>query len=123
MPTVTVAFFQATFVWAIFVHIRYISAVADPILTKLFGPILLGLSFLEPNIFGTIPFWTQIFFEPMSFFNNNFLDQKFLGPNFKLLAQKQFFLTKNSFNKMYFLPKFFSITKKIYQKLYQTKEI
>ena len=35
VPTVTVTFVQATFVLATFVHIRNISAVTDPILTKL----------------------------------------------------------------------------------------
>ena len=35
IPTVTVTFVQAAFVLATFVHIRNISAVTDPILTKL----------------------------------------------------------------------------------------
>ena len=35
MPTLTVTFVQATFVLAIFVHIRNTSAVTDPNLTKL----------------------------------------------------------------------------------------
>ena len=40
IPTFTVTFVQATFVLATFVHIRSISAVTDPILTKLLGRIL-----------------------------------------------------------------------------------
>ena len=44
---------QATFVLATFVHIRNISAVTDQILTKLFGP----------NILGVLLFSTKILFE------------------------------------------------------------
>ena len=36
MPTVKVTFVQATFALVTFVHIRIISAVVDPILTKLY---------------------------------------------------------------------------------------
>ena len=61
MPSVTETFVQAIFVLVTFVHIRNISAVTDPILTKRLGPnFLQALTFLieiclpkicEPKIF------------------------------------------------------------------------
>ena len=62
IPAVTMTFVMATFDLGIFVHIRNISPVTDPILTKLSDPIFAG-----PN-----SFWTQNVFEP-----NIFLDPKF----------------------------------------------
>ena len=50
MPTVMVTFVKATYVLATFVHIRNISAVTDPILTKLFGPNFWGPFFGPRNL-------------------------------------------------------------------------
>ena len=47
MPTVTITFVQATFVLMAFVHIRNISAVTDTIVTKLLGPHLGALIFVD----------------------------------------------------------------------------
>ena len=52
-----VTFVQATYVMATFVHISNISAVNDPILTKLFGPNFWG-PFLDQGIFYTQNFLT-----------------------------------------------------------------
>ena len=50
MPTVMVTFAQATLVPATFVHIKNISAITDPIMTKFFGPNFFGaLNFFEPK--------------------------------------------------------------------------
>ena len=51
MPTVTVTFVKATFVLATFVHIKNMSAVTDPILTKRLGP----------NFLQTLTFLIEIF--------------------------------------------------------------
>ena len=80
--TVTVTFVQATFILAIFVHIRNISAVTDPILTKRLGPnFLQALTFLieiflpkfcEPKIFGPKVLFGHQFFWNTFFFTQNF---------------------------------------------------
>ena len=58
MQTVMVTFVHETFVQATFVHIRNISAVTDPILTKLFGPdFLQALNFFGPKILLTQSFF------------------------------------------------------------------
>ena len=84
MPTVMVTFVKATYVLAIFVHIRNISIVTDPILTKLFWP-----NFFQPNIFFAPKiifehFFTRMFSDPTYFSGlNSFVDSnKFLDPNF-----------------------------------------
>ena len=56
--TVRVTFVQATFVLVTFVHIRNISAVTDPILTKFFVPnFLVALNFFWQNFFGAKFVW------------------------------------------------------------------
>ena len=72
MPTVKVTFVQATYVLATFVHFSNISAVTDPILTKLFGPIFLGL-----NIF-----WQTFFFGKTSFDLNIYCTKIFCTQSF-----------------------------------------
>ena len=80
---------HATYVLVTFVHISNISAVIDPILTKLFGPNILGASiFVNKFFFGTRFFCTKSFFEPNFFNELNLLEQ--WGPYFL----KTFFLTK-----------------------------
>ena len=60
IPTITVTFVHTIFVLAIFFHIRNISAVTDPILTKLFEPNFLGaLIFLGEHLFWTKYLSTQ----------------------------------------------------------------
>ena len=63
MPSVTVTFFQATFFLASFVLFRNISAVADPIMNKLFGHNFGALMtiFFVPNFFDTIFFGHKMF--------------------------------------------------------------
>ena len=99
MSTVTVTyvhttFVHTTFVLVSFVNIRNISAVTDPILTKLYGPnIFLGL-----NLFG-----------PKKNISQVHLDQLFFGTKkFSVLTQK------------YFLPNFFEPTF-IQPKLFQSE--
>ena len=58
-------FVQATYVMETFVHISNISAVSDPILTKL----------CEPNILWALIFISKFFFEQKSFGPNVFLNQ------------------------------------------------
>ena len=63
MPSVTVTFVQATFFLATFVLFPNISAVTDPIMTKLFGHNFGALMtiFFVPNFFDTIFFGHKIF--------------------------------------------------------------
>ena len=63
-------FAQAIFALGTFVHICNISAVIDPILTKLFGPnILVNNLFLEPNSFGPNIFGQNVFLNRICFMN------------------------------------------------------
>ena len=135
MPTVTVTFVKATFVLATFVHIRNVSAVTDPILTKRLGPnfwqaltflieIFLGpYKFFGPTIlwtqnlwtqnfvwtfFSNKFFWTQIFYDINIFWTPIFLDLKYLPTqNF---VKPNFFWVHKFFvtNKIFLGPKFFS---------------
>ena len=73
MPTVTVTFVKGTFVLATFVHIRMISAVTDPILTKCLEPNILQALFLfYRNPFAKILFG-QHFMGPWKFFGPKIL--------------------------------------------------
>ena len=57
ISAVTVTFVQVTFVLATFVHIKNISAITDPILTKRLNLIFLGpLIFLDQHLFDSIYF-------------------------------------------------------------------
>ena len=56
-----------TYVLAIFVHIRKISAVIDTILTKLFDPIFWGPWFLSKICFCPNIFWTKFVLWPTFF--------------------------------------------------------
>ena len=92
-------FFQATFVLAIFAHIRNISAVTDPILTKIFRPNLLtAVIFWDQNFFGPKILWTLNFFH-LNFWTHIFLDFKFLWPTF--------FWTSNFFRLKFYWLKIF----------------
>ena len=71
VKTVTLTFVKETFVLVTFVHIRNISAVTDPILTKLCEPTFLYLEII----------WTQNFVGP-HFFDPKFYRPKIFGPNF-----------------------------------------
>ena len=93
MPSGMVIFVQGTIVRVIIVHIRNISTVTDPILTKLFGPNYLGAKILfDPNFVGPKDFYTQNLFGPKFFWT-----EKFAGPqNFldsKHLCGHKFFRT------------------------------
>ena len=68
---------------ATFVNISNISAVADPILTKLLGPDYLGaLIFVGQHFSGLNFFLTKYFLEQKFFSTPNFFYQHFFGPNF-----------------------------------------
>ena len=115
MPTLRVTSVQPTFVQETFGHIRNISAVTDPILTKSLGPnFLQALTFLieiflpkfcEPKIFSTQGFvWTSIYLEYI-FFTLNFLESNFFG--LKMLNQilfgwKNFGSTNFSWTNIFF---------------------
>ena len=59
MPTVTVTFVKENFFSVTFIHIKNISAVTDPILTKLFGPWFFGPQFFWTHqISGPKRFWS-----------------------------------------------------------------
>ena len=81
-----VTFVKATYVLAIFVRIRIISAVTDLILTKLCGPNFGGLHFLDQTFLDPNIFWTEFCFLPFNlifFLMRLFLDlQKSLDSNF-----------------------------------------
>ena len=92
-------FFKAIFVMATFVHIRNISAVTGPILTKLFGPNFFEIMiFVDQNVLG------QNFFGPKFFLNTNFFKPQIFFPDPKVLDQKSYWFQKN------FEPKFFRRT-------------
>ena len=130
-----VTFIQATYALATFVHIRNISSVTGPILTKHFGPNLWGHFFseqkLDPN-YGVIicmdpkPLQTQKkisgpkfssdskFFSYIKYFSKHFSDQKFICSQ-RFVDQKLFFngpkmdtqiFNPNFFGNIFFL-KFF----------------
>ena len=97
---------------ATFVHVKNISAVTEPILTKPFGlnfsdPIFLDQGFFWPKIFVDLNFfephfWHQflcinIFFKSKLFLNKIFGDQKFLGP--KILFGPKNFCCESDMNK------------------------
>ena len=80
MQTVIMTFVQATYFLATFVHISIISAVTEPILTKLFGPNLLGAlilvdknSCLDQTSFDQKYFLDQICFLTLISGPNSFL--------------------------------------------------
>ena len=97
MPTVTVTFFQATFVLATFVHIRSISTVTR------FGPnfkcSFLGQSLTDANCYGVsrqhmywqhwtissisqlLPNFLEPIFRGLDYSRPHFLDQTYLDPN------------------------------------------
>ena len=80
MQTITVAFAMATFVLATFVHIRNISAVTDPILTKQFAG---GLNFFNQHFYNQNFLWTKFYL--IKFFSINL----FYG--LKNISTKHFF--------------------------------
>ena len=86
---------QHVYVLVTFVHIRNISAVTGPILTKLFGPIIV----VDQNVLGQ-NFYRSKFFSHPKFFKTQkfFQSQNFFGP--------KSFSTQNCFR-----PKFFPDTK------------
>ena len=113
------------YVPATFVHVTIISAVTDPILTKILGPNFFGfLIFVDQHLF-----WKKTSFDPNIFRPNNFvpniftfltqknlLDQKisctknFLDQTFFTLiifGQPKIFLTKNYLGSKYLLLKIF----------------
>ena len=109
-----VSFVQATYVLAMFVHISNISAVSDPILTKLFGPNFSGSKFLwtniiffGPNLFVDQQFcWNQYFLESKKIFRSkiffgpiSFFDQQFCGS--KIISDPKIFWTQNSDKKKF----------------------
>ena len=67
-------FVQATYVLATFVHIINIAAVIDPMLTKLFGPNILGALIFVTNFFLNKMPLAQIVFGPSLFYHLNFLE-------------------------------------------------
>ena len=70
---------NATYALVTFVHMCNISALIDPILTKLFGPNILGaLNLFGPNLkYGPNLLWTR-FFGPKKFlFSTLFLTKHF----------------------------------------------
>ena len=110
MPNATVTFVQATYALATFVHI---SNVTGRILTKLFGPILLGvIIFLDQNVLGPNfirpifltqnIFQTQLFLGPKIFGPDNFLDKK-------KFSNPKFFRTQKFFRQFFLDPNFSSI--------------
>ena len=113
-----------TYCLAAFVKISNISAVTDPILTKLFGPNFLwviifvhqnifGINFFRPKPFSQSNFFqTQIFLAQQFHLNPKFFQtQNFLDPRF--LRQRSFFKLKilpdpKSFSNVFSDPKSFS---------------
>ena len=65
MPTITVAFKQAPYVLATFVHISNNSAVSDPILTKLFAPNFLWTLICVKD---QKEIWTKLLLTPNGYF-------------------------------------------------------
>ena len=115
MPTVTVTFVKGTFVLATFVHIRMISAVTDPILTKC----------LEPNILQAL-FFLEILLPKFCLVNilcdlGNFLDLKFLRP--KHFLDSNFFDLKYLLTQNFVEPVFFRIKEFWVHKYFVTNKI
>ena len=111
MPYISVTFVQATFVMLIFVHISNISAVTNPMFTKLFRPnfwrsriffyqnLVTSKLFWNQNVLGQHFFGAKIFFElrsfrtPQSFWLKFCQPRTFIGPTFlypELLDQNFF---------------------------------
>ena len=103
MSTVTVTFVKETFVLVTFVHIRKISAVTDPILTKLCEPKFFAPgNYLDPKFCWTSFFWTHNFLDP------KYRDLFFLTWFFWLLIFEPKFLRNKIFwNWKFSLPKLF----------------
>ena len=105
MPTVMVIYVLATYALVTFVHISNISAVTGPILTKLFGPNLLGvIIFVDQNVFGFNLFWPR-FVGPQCFLGQKFLTSNFIEPKKKL--NSKFFWTQNFSDPKFFLGQIF----------------
>ena len=92
MPTVMVTFVQATFVLATFVHIRDISFVTDPILTKRLGQDFLQASTVVIDIFFPKFSLTEFFWDLKNFLDQKFCEPKIFRPNilFGILEPKFF---------------------------------
>ena len=106
-----VTFVQATYVQATFVYISNISAVTDPILTKLFWPKFLGSHFIGLSIF----FKPKLFLDP-KYFSKIFSVQNFFGP--KNICGAYIFLDPKFFSdpKFFFQTKTFFLTKHFLKK-------
>ena len=133
MPTVTVTFVKATFVLATFVHIRNVSAVTDPILTKRLGPnfwqaltflieIFLGpYKFFGPTILWTQNLWIQNFVWTSIFFRTNFFGPKFFETN--IFCTPILFGLKISSDSKFCWTKFFLDERILGQQIFVTNKI
>ena len=102
MPTVTVTFVKATFVLATFVHIRNVSAVTDPILSKRFGP----------NFSQALTFLIEFFWDPIKFLDQQFCEPKIFGPKYLIghhFFSNKFFWTQIFWDKHFLYSNFFRL--------------